>query len=191
MKRELVRKLLWFTAAALLVLRCAPVQAAVGDPPSQPDLTDAAANVARRIREVSQLVIWPAGSPRAGQAPQFGVLGADPFSLAVTKALEEIAGSEPKREVVRSDKPADLAKCQVVFAYNPTQGRFDDLVALTEGRPVVTILFSKDRFAQGAMIELFETPSGLRYFINHPQFRRAKISPTPSLLEIALKGRPR
>jgi hypothetical protein len=92
---------------------------------------------------------------------------------------------------VLSDKPADLSKCQVVFAYNPTQGQLDDLVAATEGRPVLTILFSDNRLAQGAMIELFNTPSALRFYFNDGAFRRTGLSPKPALLKNTLKRRPR
>ncbi len=137
-------------------------------------------------------ITWPDEVKTPAPPFRIGVLGRDPFEGALEKL---VAGKTLKGRplaIVRADDPAALQECQIVFADQPSQATVDKLAAIFAGKPVLAVVFSEDRAARGGMIEFFLTKDGsLRFVLNSEALRQVRLTPSPGVLQIALRAPPR
>ena len=186
------RALLRRALLAALLLICGSGRSGRAETPKKddgpPDLLEL---IAGNLVVLSRHVIWPPERLPAGEPIRIGIFGIDPFGEVLERILSNVTTEGRKLTAVRSDQPAALTQCQIIYCHNLSQRRLDDLLALTSGKPILTVIFSEDRVARGGTVELYVPRGRVEHFLNEREFKRSRLTPSPELGMNSLRTRPR
>jgi hypothetical protein len=134
--------------------------------------------------KVAKFVSWPAARE---SAPTFllCVLGENPFE----DALDGIVGLTIKERAIavkHGDSIVDLGQsCDLVFISRSESERLAEILVALEGEPVLTVS-DAPRFADlGGIVELESRGSRIGFTINVGAYRRAGLTISSQLLELA------
>lgn len=134
----------------------------------------------------TQFVDWPPQAFADPTAPiVIGVLGSDPFGVALDQVVGgEIVNGHPL-VVHRAQHIEELADCQILFISRSERGRLAPLLATLKGRNVLTVS-DLDEFAdKGGMICFVLIDKKVRLRINLEAAKAAGLTLSSKLLRFA------
>lgn len=166
---------------AVLLLMCLPCHA-VGAEPAKGNLPRVEAAF---LRNFAHYITWPASAFADDRSPwRICVLGKDPFGDALEKTFEGREEQGRPFEVVRTESPADLAPCHMVyFAQRTPESRRAVLAELAK-RSVLTVGDAPGFLQEGGVIR-FEVTDHVEFAINLDQARAASLKVQTKVLEVA------
>jgi hypothetical protein len=134
----------------------------------------------------ARFVSWPDTTWAHPDDPfVFGLLGADPLTMALVESIKEREVQGRPLTVRRVSGAADLVGCHVVFVGNADR-RMLSLVMETAGRqPILTVGESRDFARQGGMITFILKGNKLGFEINRPAADLAGLRISSKLLKLA------
>ena len=115
----------------------------------------------------AQFVEWPAEAFASKEAPLcFGVLGDDPFGVALESVVrgESVRGRE--LIVRRARRAEELKGCQLLFISRSERARLDEILAELEGAPVLTVSEVEGFGRRGGVINFYLEENRVRFEIN-------------------------
>ena len=115
----------------------------------------------------AQFVQWPPGAYADTNALFcIGILGDDPFGVALEQTIlgETIGGR--KTAVQRSRQVADLANCQMIFVSKSEKNHVAEILAALGSRPVLTVGDVPGFARSGGGIDFFLEGTKVRFEIN-------------------------
>lgn len=138
------------------------------------------------LGRIAQFVEWPADA-FSGPADPFviALAGGDPFG----EYLEEVArrGAVGGRRVTLRRLPpgGQPGRCHLLFIPSGEYARLPELLALTAGRPVLTVGDGEKFARQGADIGLYREAGRVRFSVNLGPSRRSRLVISSKLLRLA------
>jgi len=133
----------------------------------------------------AQFVDWPAATFPTRDAPLvIGVLGDDPFGPLLEEAVrDEKAGGHPLQ--VRHYSSAEQADCHILFISRSETNRVEPLLALLNGKPVLTVSDIESAARRGVMIRFINESNRVHLRINLDAAKRAGLTISSKLLRSA------
>lgn len=134
----------------------------------------------------AQFVEWP---PEAFANPQspiiIGVLGRDPFGKYLDEAVAgETANQRPLR-VQRYRRVDEIKDCHILYISSSEDERLDQILARLRGRSILTIGDSEDFALRGGIIRFITRRNKIRFRINLPAAKAAKLVISSKVLRTA------
>ena len=172
----------WLLLALLAALVSSP--AAWAQKPSRDDVQ------AAYLYNFGKFVRWP---ERDSQAPlMVCVAGQESFRQTIAKLVAgEQIGGRPLQ--VRSvDRPDGATGCSILFIGAPESARTDGYLAVTAGKPILTVGDEPDFLARGGMIQFVLVEDHVRFSVNLDAASRNGVHLSSELLKVAISvtGRP-
>lgn len=132
-------------------------------------------------------VDWP---PTAFASPDtpftIGVLGDDPFG----PTLDEIVAGERVRDrpfrIVRFDRLEDVTVCHLLFICPSEERHLRQIVAATQGRPILTVADFPNFVLAGGIIGFGTEDNRVRLFINPRAAEASSLVISSKLLQLAV-----
>lgn len=123
--------------------------------------------------------------PNAGNEMNITVLGK-------SKVYEELMKQNGKTignftiKVTQTEEPSKVGQPQIVFVADGKSGSLEELVKLTEGKPVIIIAEREGLFRKGAGFSFLVLDNGtLRYDINNGELEKRQIKVSKNLSTLA------
>ncbi|MBI4998481.1 MAG: YfiR family protein [Rhodocyclales bacterium] len=153
---------------------------ALGQPQANPPRVEAAF-----LRNFAHYITWPEHAFANDQSPwRICVLGGDPFGDVLDDTLRGRTEQGRPFEVVRTNAPADMSTCQIVFiAYRGSTSRRAALAELKD-RPVLTVGDAPEFLQEGGMIR-FQVADHVEFGVNLDRTRSASLKIQTRMLEVA------
>ena len=134
----------------------------------------------------AQFTEWP---PRAFSDPQspivIGILGEDPFG----RALDDVVTGEAVRNrqlvIERLRRVEDIKTCHILFISPSEAGKYEQILARLQGRPILTVGDTEGFSTQGGMIRFLTEQNRIRLRINVGAARGAGLSISSRVLRAA------
>jgi hypothetical protein len=169
----------WLLTLALLTSFCC-------HPPARADEMQREALIkAAIVYKLAKFVEWPGASfADAGSPLRLCMLGTTPLADALRAAEGRAVHGHPIT-VGQVDDPGRVDACHIVYIANDQQHRLPALLALFDGRPVLSIS-EIDGFADnGGVIGIVRRGTRLGFQVNLGSARRAGLLVSAPLLELA------
>lgn len=170
-----------------LILRLALMLAALL--PSAQAAAQAATEIqvkAAYLYQFGGFVEWP---PQAFAGPDgafhIGVIGADAIAdeLEQVVATRQVQGRQVAVRRLRAGEP--LAGLQVLFVGAGEAPRLPEILAGTQGAPLLVVTESDDALAHGSMINFVAVDNRVRFDVALPQAQRRRLRISSRLLGVA------
>jgi hypothetical protein len=131
-------------------------------------------------------VEWPlAALPPETEPFVIGILGEDPFGVALRDIVNSDTVRNRRVEVRHLARVQDADTCHIVFVSRSEGLRISGIVRYLRDKPVLTVS-DADRFAaQGGMIGFDTVGSKMQVVVNLPAVQSAKLSISSKLLRLA------
>lgn len=136
----------------------------------------------------AKYVEWPEKAfPETDSPFKIGVLGPDPFGVALERLTGDQELNGRKMTVERSDDIKELSACQIVFlAGSDRKSTSTDLEAL-KGLPVLTVGEQAGFAEQGGTVNFVVVETKVKFEINMATANRTDLKVSPRLLKLAIK----
>lgn len=168
-------------AFGVLLLMCLPCHA-VGAEPAKGNLPRVEAAF---LRNFAHYITWPASAFADDRSPwRICVLGKDPFGDALEKTFEGRVEQGRAFEFIRTESPADLAPCHMVYVAQRTSESRRAVLAELAKRPVLTVGDASGFLQEGGIIR-FEVTDHVEFGINLDQARSVSLKVQTKVLEVA------
>lgn len=130
-------------------------------------------------------VSWPEESFETGDAPlMICILGRNPFGKGLAAFEEKNAKGHPFVVQFCDDVNA-IPACHVLFVSKSMQDKWDDIIARTKSKPILTV-GDMDGFAKhGGIINFFMHKDKIRFEINQKAAEAASVQISSQLLKLA------
>lgn len=122
--------------------------------------------------------------PEEHKTTNICVLGKDPFGKALTTLEKQKA---PEIKVRNKTYGDDLEDCHVLFISESEKFRLEHILAIIEGKPILTISEIKDFIEKDGMIGFINDKNRVKLEMNAKSMLKNKLKVEPMLLEIARK----
>jgi hypothetical protein len=129
----------------------------------------------------AKLVDWPANTPRT---LTLCIAGEDPFGTA-RNAMQDKTIGDRTLAVRTTMLPAELQDCQMVFFARSENVRLPALLEGLRGRPILTVGDEAGLAARGLIASFYVEGDRVRFEINMDAARRARLSISSRLLNLA------
>ena len=129
----------------------------------------------------AKLIEWPADTP---PTLSLCIVGDEPFGPA-REAMDGKAVGDKSLAVRAAASAADLRGCQIVFIAASETGRLPALLQDLRERPVLTGADGAGQAARGAVAGFYRDGDKVRFEINVDAARRARLSISSRLLNLA------
>jgi len=131
-------------------------------------------------------VDWPAEAfPRNDSSIIIGILGSDPLGAAVARGIQDKKANGRPFIVRRLGMEPAVKECHMVVVSASEARRFDKLVELINGAPVLTIGDSSGFARSGGIINLVLENGKVRMEINVGAANQARLNISSKLLSLA------
>ena len=169
--------------AATLLAACAAA-AAQGSPEIQVK--------AAFLYKFGGFVEWPAESyADADGAFVIGVLGADALASELEGVVKGRMVQERRVSVRRLRRGEPLGRLQMLFIGAAESARLPEIVAATQGKPVLLVTESESSTSRGSMINFVEVDNKLRFDVAIAPAERDHLKISARLLSVARRVLPR
>jgi hypothetical protein len=142
---------------------------------------------AQFLERFTRFVTWPASAlPPGGEEPfVLGVVGRDPFGPALDElaARRRVAGH--RIEVRRVRQPAEIAGCHLLFVAGSESERLDDVLAVTAGRPILTVGDTSGFARRGVLVNLFVEAGKVGFEVNESAAQESGLAMSSKLMKLA------
>jgi len=173
-------RMIMMALVAMLPMLCA-FQSNDAEAPSTEYLIKAAF-----VYNFAQFVDWPAEAfPRNDSPIIIGILGSDPFSAAVTRSIQDKTAKGRPFVVRRLGMEPAVKECHILVVSASEARRFDKLMKLINGAPVLTIGESNGFARNGGIINLVLENGKTRMEINVGAANQARLNISSKLLSLA------
>lgn len=138
----------------------------------------------------AKFVDWPPESFRNEASPfVLGILGSDPFGVALEKLQEKTV--KGRRLVVRKlSNLENIEECHMLFISGSEKSNFKNLLAILKNHNILTTS-DVDRFAQqGGMIGLIKIDGKIGFEVNIDTVQHSRLKFSSQLLKLAKIVRP-
>jgi hypothetical protein len=134
----------------------------------------------------AQFVDWPAEAFPNIEAPlTIGVLGIDPFGLALSEVVKNETVRNRKVVVHHFQRVEEVGLCHILFISRSEARRLPQILAELSDRPILTVS-DMDEFAlKGGMIRFYTDRGKVRFRINNAAARSAHVTISSKLLRLA------
>lgn len=133
-------------------------------------------------------VDWPERAFAGDAAPiVIGILGEDPFGSDYDQALANQKVGGRSFEVRRLEGVTEAAGCHVLYVAGSEAGRVAEILAWTEGKPVVVVGDLPGFVEAGATIGFVKESGRVRFQVNLAAARRSGLVLGSQLLKVASK----
>jgi YfiR/HmsC-like len=138
------------------------------------------------IYNIIKFVEWPASiMPTAAETINICILGDDPITEALQPVTAKTAhGRAISLQRISAFRPEN--RCHVLFISATESAQHSRILSLVEGTSVLTVSSNEAFIVQGCMVGLVIRDGKLRLVINLDASRRAGISLSSKLLEVAI-----
>ena len=171
---------LWALAASL----CLALAPALGQLAAAPEVRIKAAF----LYKFCGFVEWPPASFAEPAAPfTIGVLGADALADELARVVEGRAVAERPVLVRKLRRGASLAGLQVLFVGGQDAARLADILQGAKGLPLLTVTETRDRQAEGSMINFVLVDDKVRFDVALPPAEAGHLRISSRLLAVARK----
>lgn len=170
----------WALAAALFLA----LTPALGQQGAAPEVRIKAAF----LYKFCSFVEWPSASFAEPGAPfSIGVLGADALADELARVVEGRTVGERAVLVRKLRRGASLAGLQVLFVGGPDAARLADVLEGARGLPLLTVTETRDRQAEGSMINFVLVEDKVRFDVALPPAEAGHLRISSRLLAVARK----
>ena len=133
-----------------------------------------------------KLTEWPDAAFAGRDSPiVIGVVGPDRFGSALGKTIESRRVNGRRIEVRQFSEFTRASVCQLLFVATVEPAEWARLLALADGRPILTVGESAGFARQGGMIGLFRDKEMVRLAVNREAVGRAGLRLSSRLLQLA------
>ena len=133
----------------------------------------------------AQFVQWPeAAFPEASTPISIGVLGDDPFGVALDRVVQGESINNRKLIIKRSRQLDDLQSCHLLFISKSEKGRLAQILASLEARSILTVGETEQFAKRGGVINFFFDENRIRFEINTDAARRKGLKISSQLLSL-------
>lgn len=134
-----------------------------------------------------KFVYWPTPAvTNAIPLPfEIGILGRDPFGQFFDAAVQKEKISGRQVRLLRSDTPAAMVGCPVVFIGDCSPRKLEELLRPLTGRPVLTVSDEPGCARRGGMIGFIKEAGKVRFEINVAAAEKAGLKFNSQLLQVA------
>ncbi len=131
-------------------------------------------------------VTWPEGAFNGPTRPfVIGILGEDPFGSFLEKVVADETFKGRPVILKRSDSPAELTDCQILFISASNRSRLDFILRSVPSRHILTVGDFEGFMEAGGMINLTHADQRVRIEINVQSTRNAGLEVSSKLLRVA------
>jgi hypothetical protein len=140
------------------------------------------------LERFTRFIDWPEGAFAGRDVPfVLCLVGENPFGDALVRLASAHTIKERKIALRPVDKPAALDGCHLVFIARGEKRRLAELLAWTNGKPVLTIGDDAGFAKAGVLIGLYLENDHVRFEINTDAVKRSGLKFSSRLLKL---GRP-
>jgi hypothetical protein len=177
-----VPRLLAAVLAALMLLSATGSRAEVPDAPRSPEYVIKAAY----LYNFAMFVEWPQDAFANADAPLvIGILGADPFGGALERIVEGKRINKRRIVIQRVQSAQEARRCQILFVSVGDDTRVAELTGRLEGASVLLVGESDDMIGRGGSISFNVRDNKVGYDVNLDAARRARLTISSKLLNLA------
>lgn len=139
------------------------------------------------IEKISLFVKWPEQSGINNKSRPFiiGIMGENSLGPAISKVYAHKKIKNKKVEIRNITKLNQITDCHVLYISSSLAKILSQILTVTKGLPVLTIGDTSGYAEQGVLINFYVLKNRLHFEINEPAFRKAPLSVSTRLLEIA------
>jgi hypothetical protein len=134
----------------------------------------------------AQFVEWP---PEAFPTPEtplvIGVLGVDPFGRSLDALVNNEVVKNRRLVVQRYRRPEEIGLCHILFISSSEAERFEQILAILKGKPILTVGDSSSFAFHGGVIRLLTDKNKIRLRINMAAAKAANLIISSKLLRAA------
>lgn len=130
-------------------------------------------------------VEWPSSSFNDGSQPfVIGVAGKNVFGTSLIEAVKGEFYRGHRIEVWMVNNPAEASKCHILYIEKSCT-IFQQVLAMTKGKPILTIADTDDFMVQGGMIRFFMENNKVRIEVNQKVVNSHQLVISSKLLRLA------
>jgi hypothetical protein len=141
------------------------------------------------FKAFAEYIKWPEKSSIKDLSKSFVimVIGKNPFNDLLEKAYYKekikIKGKTVKIRYISS--PTEIHKCHILFISKSVEKELRDILAVTRGKPILTIGETKGFAEKGVLFNLYIHRDEIRFEINALALRESGLIPSSPLLSLA------
>lgn len=141
---------------------------------------------AAMLYSFTKFVEWPAASfPDAKSPLTLCVLGKDPFGALLDQAVGDRSVAGRTVQVLRSQRPAELRGCQLVFISSSERRRLEEVLPALPQTGVLTVSDMDGFTRTGGMVGFVLDDNKVRFEVNLDAAEHAKLKISARLLKLA------
>ena len=153
-----------------------------GEAPQSPEYLIKAAY----LYNFAMFVEWPHDTFRTATTPiVIGVVGADPFGLALDRMVQDKRINNRPIVVERFKISDDIRRCHILFVSQAESARFGDLVRRVGTQPVLIVGDDSETMSRGGTIAFVLRDDKVGFEINLAAARRARLTISSKMLNLA------
>lgn len=176
------RRLRWRRLAAIL---CA-IAVSCSPPVARAEPTPEYLIKAAYLYNFAMFIDWPPDAFPTRNAPfVIGVFGADRFDHALERTVRDKRIDKRPIVIRRLEAPQDLKRCHIVFVSSSDAARIGDVAARLEGLPILVVGETPDFARRGGSIAFVIEDNRVRFEVNLDAARRARLTISAKLLNLA------
>jgi hypothetical protein len=138
------------------------------------------------IYNFAQFTQWPADAFASADSPfVIGVVGDDPFSGALDRAVAGKTVAGHPMVVKRVDNAADLGECGLIFLPASQEARVSDVLKALADKPILTVGETDNFPWAGGVIRFVTEDNKVRFEINPEAAERARLRISSKLMKLA------
>lgn len=177
-RHPVVRLLIGAACVCLTAGRGSP---AAGSQPAPEYLIKAA-----YLYNFAMFVEWPnAAFARADSPIVIGVLGSDPFGQALDQTVRDKTVNNRHIRIDRVQSTQDLSRCHILFVSPSETARLNDVAYRLDGTSVLIVGDTAGLAKRGAIITFVVEDNKVRLEVNVEAAKRARLSISSKLLNLA------
>lgn len=133
----------------------------------------------------AQFVKWPSDSFTSADAPFYiGILGDDPFGVALEDTIQGETINNHKLRVVRGQNFDDLKDCQLIFICKSEGDHMAEILTKLDSKPILTVSDIGSFAQNGGIIDFYLQGGKVRFEINPDSAQRRGLKISSQLLTL-------
>lgn len=137
------------------------------------------------VERFTRFIEWPASSFGSPAAPFVICLaGQSPIAPHLEKLAKERAIKGRKAAFRRLSQPKDVEGCHLAFIAPTEGGKLADYLAITSGRPILTIGDSAGFAARGVLLNFYLQGAFVRFEVNAAEMKKSGLHCSAKLMKL-------